>query len=95
MFSWRLFIAKSRLIDLKAKNSEDQFEVRRTDALCQTSSASGGNDRKGAMSTYDAKLSQDGRTVTSLRLTENNTQVLEVWDTGKSSICRVNFERDE
>ena len=47
------------------------------------------------MSTYEVKLSEDGRTVTSLRLTDANTQVIEVWDSGKSSICRINFERDE
>ncbi len=51
------------------------------------------NDDK--MKTYEVKFSDDGRTITSLRLTEGNSQVIEVWDSGKSSICRINFERDE
>ena len=39
--------------------------------------------------TFDTMLSADGRTVTSLKVENNGLQMVEVWDSGKGSICRV------
>ena len=78
----------NRLVDLAAKDTS-QFEVRRNDAL------SASPNRQNRSETYSAKLSTDGRTVTSMRLTEDNIQLIEVWDTGKGTICRVDFEQNE
>lgn len=72
-----------RLIDLEAKD-ENHFEVRRADTLCLSNAK--GNTR---YRTMQPKLSSDGRTVTCLKEADNGLQLVEVWDMGKSSICRV------
>lgn len=72
-----------RLIDLAAKN-DDQFEVRRAETLCVPSAAD-----TTVYKTMEAVLSSDGRTVTSLREADNGLQRVEIWDSGRGSICRV------
>ena len=47
------------------------------------------------MEVFDVRLSADGRTVTSLKLTAENKQVVEVWDSGKGTTCRVCLAADE
>lgn len=75
-----------RLMDLTAKDY-NQFEVRRADTLCVKS-----KPEASQFETYDAKLSTDGLTVTSLKVADNGLQMLEVWDSGKGSICRVQLQ---
>jgi len=43
----------------------------------------------------DVRLSSDGRTVTSRRLRADNIEMLEVWDSGKGTICRVSMNAGE
>ena len=42
--------------------------------------------------TYDTKLSADGRTVISKKSDDRTQNMLEVWDAGKGTICRVYFD---
>ena len=48
-----------------------------------------------AFETFETKLSADGRTVTSMKASDDNMQVLEVWDSGKGTICRISLRKDE
>ena len=69
---------------------ENQFEVRRADVINASSAARQSSSR---FETVEARLSSDGRTVTSLKASNNmdNSQLVEVWDSGKSSLCQVNL----
>jgi len=40
-------------------------------------------------------LSADGRTVTAMKASDSNIQVIEVWDSGKGTICRISLKKDE
>ena len=67
---------------------QNDIEVRRADILARQLPGLKFN-------TYEAKLSACGRTVTSLKSADNGLQMIEVWDTGKGSICRVSFSVGE
>lgn len=69
---------------------ENQFEVRRADTLSLKSPK-----HTHRYQTVDTKLSVDGRTVTSLKEADNGLQMVEVWDSGKSCICRVQLAAGE
>ena len=61
--------------------------MRRADSLCTKSKR-----ESTLFETYDAKLSSDGLTVTCLKVADNGLQMIEVWDSGKGSICRVKLQ---
>lgn len=79
-----------RLIDLNAKDG-NQKEVRR----CDTLSLQSARHKSDRFETYETKLSADGRTVTSMKASDANVQVLEVWDSGKGTVGRICLEKDE
>lgn len=73
-----------------ATQRASHFEVSRTDTLSRTSA-----QHNITMDTYRYQLSSDGRTVASLRLSSDNLHLIEVWDSGKSVICRVCMNPNE
>ena len=63
--------------------------MRRADVINASSAARQSSSR---FETVEARLSSDGRTVTSLKADNmDNSQLVEVWDSGKSSLCQVNL----
>ena len=73
-----------RLFDLRAKDS-NHFEVRRAETITTQSA----QQALSKYETYGTKLSEDGMTVTSHKVNGLGLEMLEVWDSGKGSICRV------
>ena len=88
-----------RLHDLKTKKDlqgEGQV-IRRVEAL--SFSTRSARHKKQSFTRLESKLSADGRTVTVLKASKGgdkaSCQIVEVWDTGKGSICRVCYHAGE
>ena len=64
--------------------------MRRADTLCVQSAR-----QPHPFVTYETKLSADGRTVTAMKASDSNVQIMEVWDSGKGTICRISLKSEE